>query len=77
MAITTYELTGYANGAAVKSALDKAGTALQAGTAATNVAVTATPTLSSTNVQAAITELDAKVVASAIPYITALSMGAL
>lgn len=31
MAITTYELTGYANGAAVKSALDKAWTALQAG----------------------------------------------
>ena len=27
----TYELTGYADGGAVKSALDKAGTALQAG----------------------------------------------
>lgn len=69
-------ISSYPNGAAVDAALDKAGTALQAGTAATNVAVTATPTLSSTNVQAAIAELDAKFEASVIPYITALSMGA-
>lgn len=78
MAITTYELTGYANGAAVKSALDKAGTALQSGAPASSIAVTPTATVSSTDAQNAFDEIGAKV--SSVPvlfHVIAMSLGAL
>ena len=75
--MTTPYTSTFPNGAAVDAALTLATTSVQPGDSATNIAVTPTGTLSSTNVQTAITALDAKIIASAIPYITALSMGAL